>query len=192
MSVVWASRLLGEPLPERVPGIDLMISTLALANARGYRVYFLGATDAVLRGVVERVRRELPGVVVAGFRNGFFPYDHHGRVAHEIAASHADILFIAITSPKKEQFMARWRSLMGVPVCHGVGGSFDVYAGKVQRAPEKWQRLGLEWLFRLKQEPRRLARRYLVTNAVFCTMLSSEIARVQVRKLSEFVRSVKG
>lgn len=192
MSVVWASRFLRQPLPERVPGIDLMLNTLALANARGYRIYFLGATDAVLQSVVERVRREFPDVVVAGCRNGFFAEDDHEQVAREVAASRADILFIAITSPKKEKFMARWSGVMGVPVCHGVGGSFDVYAGKVQRAPETWQRLGLEWLFRLKQEPRRLAGRYLVTNAMFCATLSLEVARAQVRRIGAFVRSALG
>jgi N-acetylglucosaminyldiphosphoundecaprenol N-acetyl-beta-D-mannosaminyltransferase len=192
MSVVWASKLLRQPLPERVPGIDLMMSTLRLANARGYRIYFLGATDSVLKSVLERVQREFPGAVVAGCRNGFFADSDHEQVARQIAASHADILFIAITSPKKETFMARWSGVMGVPVCHGVGGSFDVYAGKVRRAPEKWQRLGLEWLFRLKQEPRRLAGRYLVTNAMFCAMLGSELARSQVRRLGALMRSARG
>ncbi len=191
MSVVWASKLLRQPLPERVPGIDLMTSIMALADARHYRIYFLGAADTVLQGVVERVRREFPRVVVAGYRDGFFADADHALVARQIAASRADILFIAITSPKKEQFMARWNGVMDVPVCHGVGGSFDVYAGKVQRAPESWQRLGLEWLFRLKQEPRRLAGRYLVTNAKFCAIVASEVARSQVRRLDATVRGTR-
>ena len=82
-----------------------------------------------------------------------------------------------MSSPKKECFIARWSEQIGVPVCHGVGGSFDVLAGKVRRAPLAWQRLGLEWLYRVKQEPRRLWRRYLVTNSVFCALVLSELLR---------------
>lgn len=92
-----------------------------------------------------------------------------------IAAAKPDILFVARTSPKKEKFLAMWNDKMAVPVCHGVGGSFDVMAGKVKRAPELWQRLGLEWLYRVKQELRRLWKRYLVTNVLFAKMIMKEI-----------------
>jgi N-acetylglucosaminyldiphosphoundecaprenol N-acetyl-beta-D-mannosaminyltransferase len=180
MSVVWASRILGRPLPERVAGIDIMTGMLQRGNGRGYRFYLLGATDEVLEKVASRIGAEYPGVVVAGRHNGYFQEQEEEGIASEIAASHPDILLVAITSPKKEKFLARFSEKIGVPVCHGVGGSFDVMAGIVQRAPENWQRLGLEWFYRLKQEPGRLWKRYLVTNTIFCGMLFREFFRRRI------------
>jgi N-acetylglucosaminyldiphosphoundecaprenol N-acetyl-beta-D-mannosaminyltransferase len=177
MSVVWASRMLRRALPERVAGIDLMTAMLERGNQRGYRVYCLGAEASVLDTVVATIKRDYPGVRVAGSRNGYFGPDEEGTVAAGIAAAKPDILLVAMTSPKKELFLEKWTSQIDVPVCHGVGGSFDVMAGKVLRAPEAWQRLGLEWLYRVKQEPRRLWRRYLVTNLLFGGMLLGELAR---------------
>lgn len=181
-SVVMASRLLGSPLPERVTGIDLMYGMLAAGNSRGWRVYCLGATEEVSARVEACIRQQFPGVVIAGRRNGYFGANEEQGIAEQIAASRADILLVAITSPKKEQFMARWNKLMNVPVVHGVGGSFDVMAGVVRRAPVLWQRLGLEWLYRVLQEPGRLWKRYLVTNAWFCWLLGKAmVARCFVR-----------
>ena len=176
-SIVWASRLLRRPLPERVPGIDLMLEILRRGNERGWGVYLLGATPEVLAGTAARIAADYPGVRVAGQHHGYFERDEEQRVAEHIAASGADVLFVAMTSPKKEGFLARWRAGTRVPVCHGVGGSFDVLAGRVERAPLAWQRLGLEWLYRVKQEPRRLWRRYLVTNTLFCAMVVAELVR---------------
>lgn len=175
MSVVWAARLLRRPLPERIPGIDLMMHMLERAGERGYRIYCLGASDDVLQTVVARIRRDYPGLIVAGFRNGYFDEIDEPQVAEEIAAARPDFLFVAISSPKKERFLARWADKMNVPICHGVGGTFDVMAGKVLRAPRAWQKLGLEWLYRVLQEPRRMWRRYLVTNTLFCGMLFREM-----------------
>lgn len=177
MSVVWAGRLLGLPLPERVPGIDLMLGMLQRGNERRYRVYCLGATDAVLEAATARIAAEYPGVQIVGQRSGYFAAAEEASIAAHIRAAKPDILLVAMTSPKKEQFLAHWSAELGVPVCHGVGGSFDVLAGKVQRAPRGWQRLGLEWLYRLKQEPRRLWKRYLITNTLFCQMVLSEFLR---------------
>ena len=117
----------------------------------------------------------MPGVVIAGRQNGYFSEEQQNQVAENIAAAKADVLFVAITSPKKEQFMAKWGDVMQVPVVHGVGGSFDVFAGKVKRAPLIWQKLGMEWLYRVLQEPGRLWKRYLVTNTLFIGMLLKEI-----------------
>ncbi|MGE0480121.1 MAG: WecB/TagA/CpsF family glycosyltransferase [Phycisphaerae bacterium] len=167
MSVVWAARLLGRPLPERVAGIDLMTELLAEGDRRRWRVFLLGATQEVLDEVRRRVAVQYPKVVIAGSRNGYFAARDDETVAAEIAATRADVLFAAMSSPKKELFLARWQSRMGIPVCHGVGGAFDVLAGVVRRAPRVWQALGCEWLYRLLQEPGRLWKRYLVTNARF-------------------------
>jgi N-acetylglucosaminyldiphosphoundecaprenol N-acetyl-beta-D-mannosaminyltransferase len=174
-AVVWASRLLGRSLPERVAGIDLMTGMLEHGNERGYRVYFLGAKPDVLQRAVDRIRREYPGVVIAGMHHGYFNAREEDQVASDIALATPDILLVAMTSPRKEQFLARWTSQLEVPVCHGVGGSFDVVAGLVQRAPELWQRMGLEWLYRVKQEPRRLWKRYLVTNVAFMWMVLTAV-----------------
>ena len=175
IAVVWACRFLGRYLPERVPGIDLMHHVLERSRQRRYRVYCLGATEEVLLEAVERIRVDYPGVVIAGQRNGYFDEGEEPQIAEAIRLSRPDVLFVAMSSPKKEQFLGRWAGEMGVPICHGVGGAFDVLAGKVQRAPKLWRRLGLEWLYRIVQEPRRMWRRYLVTNTLFCWMLVREL-----------------
>ncbi len=177
MSVVWASRLLGRPLPERVAGIDLMYRILERGQSRGYRIYLLGATREVVEKAAARMRERYPGSEIVGHQHGYFTDSEEETVASAIADARPDVLFVAMTSPRKERFLARWSGRLGVPVCHGVGGSLDVVAGKVERAPEGWQRLGLEWLYRVKQEPRRLWRRYLVTNSVFAGLVLVELAR---------------
>jgi N-acetylglucosaminyldiphosphoundecaprenol N-acetyl-beta-D-mannosaminyltransferase len=174
MAVVWAARLLGRRLPERVAGIDLMTQLLRRGDRRGYRIYLLGATEEVLTATAARIRADSPGVVLVGCRHGYFDGDQEPAIAEHIRAAAPDILFVGMTSPKKEQFLARWAEVMQVPVCHGVGGAFDVLAGRTKRAPQFWQRLGMEWLYRVVQEPRRMWKRYLVTNTVFVTLLLGE------------------
>lgn len=175
MAVVWAGRLLGRRLPERVPGIDLMTRMLQRSHERGYRIFLLGATKEVLATVAQRIVQDYPNALLVGQHDGYFSGDEESTIAASIAAAKPDILFAAMSSPKKECFLARWSTEMDVPVCHGVGGAFDVLAGIVHRAPQRWQRLGLEWLYRVKQEPRRLWRRYLVTNSLFTYMLLREL-----------------
>jgi N-acetylglucosaminyldiphosphoundecaprenol N-acetyl-beta-D-mannosaminyltransferase len=170
-AVVWASKLLGSPLPERVAGIDIMFGMFERGNTQGHRVFCLGATEEISQTVADNLAKDYPGVVLAGRHHGYFTDDDAQEIADQIRDSKADILLVAMTSPKKERFLAKWMAHMNVPVCHGVGGSFDVYAGKVERAPESWQRLGLEWLYRVKQEPGRLWKRYLFTNVRFIWML---------------------
>ncbi len=180
IAVVWASKLLGTPLKERVTGIDLMNGLLARGQSKGFRVYCLGATEEVSAKVEQEINRLYPGTIVAGRRNGYFDDSEEAAIAQDIANSKADILFVAITSPKKERFMAKWNETMQVPIVHGVGGSFDVMAGVVERAPESWQKLGLEWLYRVKQEPRRLWKRYLVTNTRFIWQLLKAFVRQRI------------
>ncbi|MGA2926211.1 MAG: WecB/TagA/CpsF family glycosyltransferase [Solirubrobacteraceae bacterium] len=175
--VVWASRLLRAPLPARVAGIDLMGGLLVRAAQRGYRVYILGARAEVLERAVGRMRTAHPGLELAGYRDGYFADADEAEVASAIAQAHADILFVAISSPRKEYFLARHRETLGVPFVMGVGGAIDIYAGITRRAPELLQRIGLEWLFRLAQEPRRLFGRYLRSNTRFIVLLSRELVR---------------
>ncbi|AWB94025.1 glycosyltransferase [Aeromicrobium chenweiae] len=176
-SVVWASRVLGQPLPERVAGIDLFEQLLGLADRDHRSVYLLGARPSVLRAVEDAVERRWPGVRVVGSRDGYFDAGDSDEVAATIASSGADMLFIAMPSPKKEIFLGTHGATLGVPVLHGVGGSFDVVGGITKRAPERWQRWGMEWLYRVLQEPGRLWRRYLTTNTAFVVLLVRERLR---------------
>jgi N-acetylglucosaminyldiphosphoundecaprenol N-acetyl-beta-D-mannosaminyltransferase len=171
-SVVWGARLYGMDVPERVTGIDLMEVLVAEAVERGWSVFLLGATDAV----VERLAGQLAGrgVRIAGRHHGYFPEEDEADVAAAIRASGATLLFVGMPTPRKERFVIHQAVPAGIPFSMGVGGSFDVLAGELSRAPRAMQRAGLEWLFRLVQEPRRLLRRYLVTNTRFLALLVAE------------------
>jgi len=170
-AVVWASRLLGDPLPARVAGIDLMHELLGLSERKGYRVFVLGAKKDVLEQAVANAREMYPGLQLAGARDGYFDDDEAATVAEEIRAAAPDILFVAMPSPKKEYWLARYGKLIGVPFVMGVGGAVDVLAGQTRRAPRWLQRAGLEWLYRLLQEPRRMVGRYLIGNLRFCMLV---------------------
>ena len=174
LPVVWISKLLGRTLPERVAGIDIMAELIKRSGQEHYHVYFLGATNEVVHKVAEIVEEKQPGIIIAGCHDGYFNESQEREVAEEIKASRADILFVGMTSPKKENFLRRWRQFMDVPVCHGVGGSFDVVAGVTKRAPGWMQNAGLEWFYRLAQEPRRLWKRYFVTNTLFIMLSIKE------------------
>jgi N-acetylglucosaminyldiphosphoundecaprenol N-acetyl-beta-D-mannosaminyltransferase len=174
-SIVWASRLLRQPLPERVAGIDLFEALLGLADQRALRVYLLGARPEVLAEVRRAIWRRWPDVEIVGSRDGYFTEDESSAVAADIVRARPDLLFLGMTTPKKEIFLGRYGALLGVPVMHGVGGSFDVLAGVTRRAPRVWQRLGMEWAYRVLQEPRRLWRRYLTTNVAFLGMSAKEL-----------------
>jgi len=165
MSVVWAAKFLGVPVPERVAGIDLMERLLELAESQEWPVYFLGAKDEVLAEFLSIVRSRYPSLPIAGSRNGYF--DDDAEVASAVSAAAPRIVFVAITSPRKEQFLAEQLHAMGPVFAMGVGGSFDVWAGVTKRAPLWMQRTGLEWFYRFLQEPGRMWKRYLVGNSRF-------------------------
>lgn len=176
-SIVWASKLLGRPLPERVAGIDLFDRLLVLAHEEGRSVALLGARPEVLCKLEERLRQRFPGLRIAYSHHGYFDSVDAGRIASDIRAAGADMLFLGMTSPKKEIFLGSYGSSLDVPVLHGVGGSFDVMAGLTRRAPIGWQRLGMEWAYRLLQEPRRLWWRYFTSNAIFLQLTARELIR---------------
>lgn len=174
-SVVWASRLLGDRLPTRVAGIDLMHELLGLAAERGYGVYVLGARADVLAQAVTRIEESFPGIRIVGARDGYYADAEEDEVVADIARAQADMLFVAMSSPRKEYFLARHGAAMDVPFVMGVGGSIDVIAGLTRRAPVVMQRVGLEWLYRLVQEPRRLFKRYLTTNVRFTVLVARQV-----------------
>lgn len=177
-AVVWATKFLGDPVPERVAGIDLMTALFERAENRGYRVFILGAREDVLERAVSRLRSRYRRLQVAGTRDGYFTDAENEDVCDEIRAARPDILFVAMSTPRKEYWLAEHGPGLGVPLLMGVGGAVDVIAGVVRRAPRWAQRLGLEWLFRLFQEPQRLWKRYLMTNARFVWLVVRERARV--------------
>jgi N-acetylglucosaminyldiphosphoundecaprenol N-acetyl-beta-D-mannosaminyltransferase len=166
--VVWASKLLGKPLKERVAGIDLMEELVHLASRNGYKLFFFGAKEEVVKSVVDHYSKIYSPDIIAGYRNGYFKKEDEPAIARQIADSGANILFVAISSPTKENFLYQNREVLRkVNFIMGVGGSFDVVSGLVRRAPHWMQNAGLEWLYRVYQEPGRMFKRYLVGNTRF-------------------------
>jgi N-acetylglucosaminyldiphosphoundecaprenol N-acetyl-beta-D-mannosaminyltransferase len=178
--VVWAARALGHDVPGRVNGTDLMELLFARAAERGYSVYLLGSEPGVLSRARAEIERRHPALRIAGTQHGFFSPAEEPAVVQRIAAARPDILFIALGTPQKELFQARHRDELGVPFVMGVGGSFEVLAGMRKRAPRWAQRSGLEWAFRLAQEPGRLAGRYLVGNTRFAYLVGREVLRARL------------
>lgn len=174
-SIVWAARLLGTPLPERVPGIDLMFRLLEIAEADGFRVYFLGSRVDVLQEAIKKLRNLHPGLAIAGSHHGYFGTHENAAMCTVINSANVDILFVAMSSPQKEYWVEECRSLLDAPLIVGIGGALDVVAGVVNRAPIWMQKTGLEWFFRFLQEPARMWRRYLVTNTRFVALLAGTL-----------------
>ena len=175
--VVWAARLLGHAVPERVTGADLMLALLGQAEARGHRVYLLGAAADVLADAEAAIKRRHPRLAVVGRHHGYFAPADDDRIVEDIAASQADLLFLAFPSPRKEIFLMSHRDALRVPFAMGVGGMFDVIAGRVRRAPGWIQKAGLEWAFRMVQEPRRLFVRYVTTHTKFVARVAGPVVR---------------
>lgn len=176
-AVYYSSYLLRQPIKEMVGAPGLFFRMLDFADARRLRVFFFGAEEGNLQRALQTVRERYPGIVIAGARNGFFSADDEPAIAAQIQASRADMLFLGMSSPRKEQFVDRYRTLMQVPASLGVGGMFDVLAGVYKLAPRWIGVLGLEWFVRLLQEPRRLWKRYASTNSRYLWMLAKALCR---------------
>ncbi len=175
MPVVWASRLLGKGLKERVAGVDLFESLMQRSAQKGWRVFLLGAREEVVSGVSTIYQKKYPGLTIAGYRNGYWKPEEEAGVVEQVKAAQADLLFVAISSPKKEQFLGKYQAEMKVPFAMGVGGTFDVAVGKVKRAPVWMQNSGLEWFYRFLQEPRRMFRRYFIDDMAFFGLMAKEL-----------------
>lgn len=173
MGVVWGARFCGHNVPERVAGVDLFHNLLNMSATEGFPVFLLGATDDIVSKTASKVKEQNPDLIIAGYNHGYF-WDNEEAVVEKIRQSGAKLLFVAITSPKKENFINKWQDKLGVNFVMGVGGTFDVVAGKVNRAPQWMQKYGLEWLYRVIQEPRRMWKRYLITNSKFAWLLLKE------------------
>ncbi len=159
--VVWAARRLKQPVAERVAGFDLMHELFALGDKRGWSVYLLGTTQEILDAAHAKLAEKYPGIRFVGKRNGYFKDEDDAEVVADIRRAQPDMLFVARSVANQEPWIAKHERELGVPVMMGVGGSFDVISGKLKRAPALFRKLGLEWFYRLLQEPKR-ARRMLV------------------------------
>lgn len=178
-SIVWASKLLGRRVPERVTGIDFMLRMWQVAAEQGYRVYLLGSKPGTVDKAAEAARAQ--GVNVVGHRSGYWTPEEESEVVSGVAETRPDLLFVGLPTPRKEQFLHRHLAGLRASLAVGVGGSFDVVAGEVSRAPTWMQRWGLEWLHRMRQEPRRLFGRYFRANIEFITMVGREWLSVRRR-----------
>ena len=175
MGIIWGARAVGLPAKVRVTGVDLLTELLAVCADEGFRPYFLGATTEIAARAARKVRETHSSIQFAGVRDGYFSADQERRVVDGIRNSGADCLFIGMPTPRKERFLASYRDELNVPFIMGVGGALDVLAGHVQRAPPRMQQLGLEWLYRVYQEPRRMWWRYAKTNTLFAGILAQAV-----------------
>jgi len=173
-SVILASKYLGKPLPERVAGIDLMQDLLKLSCEKGYSAYFFGAKQEVVDKMLEKFKETYPNLNIVGARNGYFSDEELKSIEADIAEKNPDIVYIGITSPKKEYIVQEFLDNGLNSVFMGVGGSFDVLSGTIPRAPKWMQKANLEWLFRVANEPRRLFKRYFVGNVTFIKEIVKE------------------
>lgn len=173
--VIWAAQILNKPTKERVSGIDLMINLVEMAYQNNFRIYLLGAKQEVVSKLVQIYKKKYGQNLIAGFRNGYFNSNEEKLVINNIVESKPDMLFVAISSPKKENLLFQYRNeLQSVGFIMGVGGSFDVLIGLTKRAPKWMQKSGMEWFYRLIQEPKRLWKRYLIGNYKFIALVLKE------------------
>lgn len=176
MSIVWAGRLMRTPIPERVTGIDLFERLLEEAELRSWRVYLLGATESTLHQLHGKLLQRHPHLQICGSQHGYWSLPDEA-VIRSLIATAPDICFLALPSPRKEQLIVNHRALWGSTFTFGVGGSFDVLSGRTRRAPRWMQASGLEWCYRLAQEPRRMAKRYLIGNFRFVFQVIVELMK---------------
>ena len=167
ISIVWASKFLGNKIKERVTGIDLFSKLLEIADQKMYRVFLFGAEEDIVKEAVKKIKQKYNGLIIAGYGNGFFKEEEEIEIINKINKSESHIIFVGISTPKKEYFLNKYKNELEVPFCMGVGGSFDITAGKYKRAPKWMQKNGIEWIYRLFQEPRRMWKRYSIDNFKF-------------------------
>ena len=156
IGVVYSAKIKGTPLKGRVPGIEFAADMLSCLSQRGGRLYLLGAKPGVAEEAGRRIVERYPGVTLCGTQDGYFKDEEAALL--KVAAARPDLLFVCLGAPKQEKWMARWGKHTGARLAIGLGGALDVFAGRVERAPESWQKLGLEWAYRLAKEPRRAGR----------------------------------
>ena len=170
--ILWAGKYMGIRFPERVSGVDILAHVCELSAQKGYRLYFLGAEPGVAELAAQQLMVKYPGCQVVGTHHGYFKADEDATIAQEIALTKPDVLFAAMGMPRQEQFIRKTEHIIGAKVSMGVGGSFDVFSGKTKRAPPLFQKLKLEWLWRLALNPSKIAKVKLLP--VFVMMVRRE------------------
>ncbi len=182
MAVVWALRLFGFSIPERVATPDLAHGILEMAATTGKSVYLLGAREAVIDSCVSSLHKKFPDLRIAGSRNGYFHPVEELSIVDQINDVHPDILLLGMSSPQKEYFISKYKYQLKTKYILGVGGYFDILAGNTRRAPGWMQVAGLEWLFRLIQEPKRMWKRYLIGNIRFMKIVFKESLNRKIKR----------
>lgn len=157
IGIIMGAKILNNPLPERISGIDLMTKLLTIANEKKLSVFFLGAKKDVIKNVVKNVNKDFPNLQICGYHHGYFDEDDP-NIVKMVQQANPDLTFVALGFPKQEKWIGTHYHLFNKGIFMGVGGSFDVLAGKVKRAPQMWRQLNLEWLYRLIKQPSRLKR----------------------------------
>lgn len=157
IGVVKAAGMLGQPLPERVTGFDMFMALLDIANERKYSIYLLGAKNEVLEKTIAEINKQFPNVRIAGSHHGFFDWNST-EIEDEIHSLQPDMVFLALGFPRQEKWIAERYDKFSKGLFMGIGGSFDVLAGEVKRAPIFWQKIHLEWFYRLLKQPSRWRR----------------------------------
>lgn len=175
--VYYAACLFRKSAARPVHATRLAFKFLPIMNQKEYSLYILGAKNDIVDRAVENIKQTYPKVKIAGFHHGYFDFNNDSEVVEDIKSKHPDVLFVGMSSPLKEIFISRNLKKMSVPVCLSVGGGVDIIAGKSRLAPLWVSKMGLEWVYRLVQEPGRMWKRYLVTNTKFVLLLMKEIFR---------------
>ena len=183
--LVWLSKLLERPLPERVAGVELVESLCRCAAEENASVFLLGSTSEVVAKVAAKLKQQNPTLRIVGVENGYFDRNKAAVKADQVRDSKANLLFVAMGVPRQEEFLEENWERLGVNLAIPVGGSFDVIAGCKRRAPEWIQKIGFEWLYRLCQEPKRLAKRYLITNCQFLFLAFFALLKVMPQQFVE-------
>jgi N-acetylglucosaminyldiphosphoundecaprenol N-acetyl-beta-D-mannosaminyltransferase len=168
--ILWASRKLNTPITDKVSGVDLVAEVVRLSAEKGYRVFFFGAAPGVAEEAAVNLRKRYSGANVVGTRDGYFKPEQEQEIVAQIKAAKPDVLFVAMGIPKQEKWITRYKDEIGVPVSAGIGGSFDVYSGRVERAPVWMQKRGLEWLHRLYKNPKKISKVMTLPRFVLMTI----------------------
>lgn len=168
--VVWAAKYVGNPVAERVPGIEVMQELVGIAAERGWKVFLLGGSSEIIQAAAKKLEEDHPNLKLVGVRDGYFNSEQDREVVAQIRSAEPDLLFIGRSADKQEPWVDHYKSELNVPVIMGVGGSFDVLSGKLKRAPKLFRSLHLEWFYRLLQEPWRY-KRMLVLPKFACKVI---------------------
>ncbi len=182
IGLIYASKIKKKNLPERVTGFDVSCEILELANKEAYSLFLLGGEEGVAKEASERLKEKYPNIRIAGFQNGFFKGAHIGNAGHEdeiqilenINQSNADILFVGLGAPKQEIWIDENKNKLNCKLIIGNGGTVDILAGRIERAPDIYQKLGLEWLYRLAKDPKRIKRQMVIPIFILTILFSTD------------------